>query len=70
MFGFDHRVSRPITCKMLDNVEQGVFDKDNLIRDLLNWLSEDEVKQFARANDYLPNAGDEESSDEEDEETK
>jgi len=68
MFGFDHRKSRPVTCQMLDGVEQGMFDKDNLIRDLLNWLSEDEVKSFARRNDYLPNAGepdeDAESTDE------
>lgn len=60
MFGFDHRKSRPITTKLLDNLEQGLYDKDNMIRDLLNWLSEDEVKQFARANDLLPNAGDDE----------
>ena len=58
MFGFDHRVSRPVTTKLLDGVDQGLFDKDSMIRDLLNWLSEDEVKQFARANDLLPNAGD------------
>jgi len=63
MYGFDHRVSRPITCKLLDGVEQGLYDKDNMIRDLLNWLSEDEVRQFARANDLIPNAGDEDSSD-------
>lgn len=60
MFGFDHRVSRPITTKLLDGVDQGLFDKDDMIRNLLNWLSEDEVRQFSRANDYLPNAGDEE----------
>jgi hypothetical protein len=64
MFGFDHRKSRPVTCQMLDGVEQGLFDKDNLIRDLLNWLSEDEVKTFARRNDYLPNAGDDDADDE------
>lgn len=65
MFGFDHRVSRPVTCKMLDLVDQGVFDKDDLIRNLLNWLSEDEVKQFARANDYIPNAGDDTADEDE-----
>ena len=63
MFGFNHRRSRPITCKLLDNLEQGVYNKDNMIRDLLNWLSEDEVKEFARANDLLPNAGDDDTVD-------
>ena len=62
MFGFDHRVSRPVTCQMLDLVEQGLFDKDNVIRDLLNFLSEAQVKQFVRANDYIPNAGDEDEN--------
>ena len=65
MFGFNHRQSRPITSKLLDNLEQGVYDKDNMIRDLLNWLSEDEVKQFARTNELLPNAGDDETEDDE-----
>jgi hypothetical protein len=68
MFGFNHRRSRPITCKLLDNLEQGVYNKDNMIRDLLNWLSEDEVKTFARRNDYLPNAGDDDTEDSTDEE--
>ena len=65
MFAFNHRTSRPVTSKLLDNLEQGVYDKDNMIRDLLNWLSEDEVKTFARRNDYLPNAGDDTAEDNE-----
>jgi ferritin len=67
MFGFDHRTSRPVTSKISDMVEQGVMDKDNLIRDLLNWMSEDEVRQFARRCDYLPNAGDDEPEDDSEE---
>ena len=59
MLGFDHKVSRPITSKVLDNLEQGLYDKDTMILNLLNWLSEDEVKAFVRANDYMPYAGDE-----------
>jgi len=57
MFGFSHKQSRPVTSKLLENVEQGVYDKDALIRDLLNWLSESEVAAFARKNDYLPDTG-------------
>jgi hypothetical protein len=38
-----------------------LYDKDEMIRNLLNWLSEDEVKDFARRNEYLPNAGDDET---------
>ena len=54
---FNHRQSRPVTCELLDGIEQGLFDKDDMITNLLNWLSEDSVKNFARANDYLPYAG-------------
>lgn len=55
----DARRSRPYTCTMLDMVEQGAVDKDTLITDLLGYLSEDEVKDFARRNDYIPNDPDE-----------
>ena len=49
----DARRSRRYTTALLDMVEQGVVDKDSLIQDLLGWMSEDEVKEFARRNDYL-----------------
>lgn len=52
----DARRSRPYTTKLLDMVEQGVVDKDSLIQDLLGWMSEDEVKEFARRNDYIQDA--------------
>ena len=47
------RQSRRYTTALLDMVEQGVVDKDSLIQDLLGWMSEDEVEEFARRNDYL-----------------
>jgi hypothetical protein len=53
MFSFDFRVSRPVTCELLDNVEQGVYDKDRMIADLLGWMSEADVAEFARRNEYL-----------------
>jgi hypothetical protein len=34
-------------------VEDGVVDKDYLIQDLLGYLSEAEVEDFMRTNDYL-----------------
>lgn len=45
--------TREYTCRILDMVEQGALDKDSLINDLLGWMSEDEVKEFARANDLI-----------------
>ena len=33
MFGFSHRVSRPVTSELLDLAEQGVIDWETLARD-------------------------------------
>lgn len=53
MFGFSHRQSRKYTCQLLDLAEQGVIDWETLARDALGWMSEHEVEQFARRNDYI-----------------
>ena len=53
MYGFSHRVSRPVTSELLDNLDQGMYDKDRMIQDLLGWMSESEVERFARANEYI-----------------
>lgn len=44
--------TRKYTNKILDLMEEGAFDMKTLCRDLLGYLSEDEVKQFVLANDY------------------
>ena len=49
----DMRMSRKVTCELLDMAEQGVIDWETLARDALGWMSEDEVAEFARRNDYL-----------------
>ena len=59
----DARQSRRYTTALLDMVEQGVVDKDSLIQDLLGWMSEDEVKEFARRNDYLQDDPEDEDED-------
>lgn len=45
--------TRYVTIKLLEMNEEGMLNKDNLIRDLLNYMSEDEVKNFAESNDYV-----------------
>ena len=45
--------SRRYTYELLDMVEQGLIDKDSLIADLLGWMSESDVAEFARRNDYI-----------------
>jgi hypothetical protein len=53
MFKFNHRVSRPATNELIDLAEGGVIDWESLARDLLGWMSEHEVAEFARRNDYI-----------------
>jgi hypothetical protein len=45
--------ARYYTIELLDLVDGGLVDKDNLIRDLLGYLSESDVEDFMRRNDYL-----------------
>ena len=52
------RKTRAYTVALLDMVEQGVVDRDTLIQDLLNYLSEAEVEDFARSYNYVDDQGD------------
>ena len=51
--------TRAYTRALLDMVEQGVVDKDSLIQDLLGYLSEAEVQDFCRVNEYITGQEDE-----------
>lgn len=42
--------ARAYTCALLELVDEGVFDKDLLIQDLLCWMSEDDVAKFCKKN--------------------
>lgn len=44
------RGSRAYTCALLELMDEGVLDKDQLIGDLLTWLSEHDVEQFCKRN--------------------
>ena len=56
----DTRRTRAYTRALLDMVDQGVVDRDSLIQDLLGWMSEAEVEDFCRTNDYITGEEDEE----------
>jgi hypothetical protein len=60
MFRFSHRQSRPVTSELLDMAEQGLIDWERLARDALGWMSESDVAEFARRNDYLMEGEDDE----------
>ena len=58
--------SRPYSDKLWNMVEDGVISTETLANDLISWLSDDEVKEFAEHNGYFTE--DEEDEVEEDEE--
>lgn len=59
--------SREYTNKLVDLIEMGVINTDFLVRELLGWMSEDDVKRFMRANDLMV-AVEPDEDDEDDEE--
>ena len=46
-------MAREFTTRMLELNDEGMFDKDVLIQDLLSFLSENEVKAFVKASDFI-----------------
>lgn len=47
-------MTRETTKRLLDLVDDGVLDARTMVRDLLGYLSEDDVRDFAQRNDLLP----------------
>ena len=61
-------MARPNSNKLLQMVDDGLLDKDTLIRDLIGYMSDDDVKQFCDANDIELEEEDEEEDEEDEEE--
>ena len=53
-------MSREVTCKLLEMVEEGILSKDSLIMACLKYMSEDDVKDMARCNELLLESDEEE----------
>lgn len=49
----DFSNAREYTIKLMDLVESGSVNEVELIRDLLNYMSEEDVKDFACSNEYI-----------------
>lgn len=61
----DARRSRKYTTALLEAVDEGMYDKDLLIQDLLGYLSESEVQDFVRKMDLMPWLEDDSEGDDE-----
>lgn len=46
-------ISRKYTKKILDLVNEGIINKDNLINEFLNWIPENDVQRFFEDCDYI-----------------
>ncbi len=53
------RQIRKYTSLVLDFVDQGVLDQKTLIRDLLCWMDESEVKEFCEKYELIEEEEDE-----------
>jgi hypothetical protein len=48
------RPVRKTTNRLIELAEDGVISWEDIARTALNWLSEDDVNQMARVNEFLP----------------
>lgn len=59
---------REYTNKLLEMVEEGVLDKDAVISALVGYMSEREVEDCMRINDFLYEEDEEDDTDDSDDE--
>ena len=44
---------REITKEMFELLDEGCLDETQFIHNLLNWMSEDDVREFAEHHEYI-----------------
>ena len=49
----NRRVSRKVTTKLLDMMDEGAIDSRSLVEMCLNWMSESDVAEMAERNDLF-----------------
>jgi hypothetical protein len=57
-------MTREYTNKLLEMVEEGILDRDNVIMACVKYMSEDDVKDMMHTNEFIQ---DEEETEEEEE---
>ena len=60
-------MTREFTCKLLEMVEEGILDRDNVIMACVKYMSEDEVKDMMHHNEFIEDEEDEEETEGEEE---
>lgn len=54
---------RKYTNQLLEMIENGLLDKDNVIMACVKYMSEDEVKDMMHVNEFVDESNDDESED-------
>ena len=49
-------LARHHTEVLLDMVAEGIFDPLDVLKSALSWMSDDQVRRMAEANEYFPEA--------------
>lgn len=57
---------RKVTTKMLEMIEEGALDRDTVINACVSYMSEDEVADMCRSNDFIYDTEDDEDEGSED----
>jgi len=57
-------MSREYTNKLLEMVEEGILDRDNVIMACVKYMSEDEVRDMMHANEFIEDEEETEGEDE------
>ena len=46
-------MTREYTTKLLEMVEEGILDRDNVIMACINYMSEDDVRDMMECNEFI-----------------
>ena len=57
--------ARKVTNQLLTMIEDGLLDKDTVIMACVKWMSEDDVKEMCRANEFIMDEDEEEENEDE-----
>jgi hypothetical protein len=63
-------MTREFTCKLLEMVEEGILDRDNVIMACVKYMSEDEVKDMMHHNEFIIEEDEEDEEDETEEQSE
>ena len=62
-------MTREATCKLLEMVEEGVLDRDNVIMACVKYMSEDNVADMCHINDFFYDGDEDDEEDDDDDAT-